>query len=108
IVIETSASGAMIPNDARLESRACRSGCCSRFASIRPPIIAASPFGSSSRYRTFMVPWPAAGGPSGLLVDELGRHAPGEVHQHVRRLDVAHDRREVALQLELALHHALD
>src|SRR5437588_418718 len=45
--------------------------------------------------------------PALLLVDELGRNRLGQVHQLVRGLDVAHDRGEVALQLQLALHHPL-
>src|SRR5438105_3082947 len=42
-----------------------------------------------------------------LLVDELGRNRLCQVDQLVRRLHVAHDRGEVALQLQLALHHPL-
>src|SRR2546423_5927194 len=45
--------------------------------------------------------------PALLLVDELGRNRLGQVHQLVRRLDITHDRGEVALQLQLALHHPL-
>src|SRR2546421_134839 len=43
-----------------------------------------------------------------LLVDELGGNARREVHQLVGGLHVADDGGQVAFQLELALHHALD
>src|SRR5687767_9405439 len=42
------------------------------------------------------------------FVRELGLDGLREVDELVRGLDVAHDRREVARELELALHHALD
>src|SRR5439155_12976093 len=51
---------------------------------------------------------PPDGCSAGRLVDELGGNAGGQVDQLVGRLHIADDGRQVALQLELPLHHALD
>src|SRR5436309_266479 len=42
------------------------------------------------------------------LVDELGGNGLRQIHELVGSLDVANDGREIALQLELPLHHPLD
>src|SRR2546430_11158559 len=84
MVIETSASGAVMPNEAGLDSRAARSGCCSRFAWISPPIMLARPFGSSSTYVTFIRGLPS--GSASRLQQDLGGQVLVEQPVPLRRL----------------------
>src|SRR5438552_8750278 len=92
----------------------------SMFASISPPSIEANALGSGSAYFTSLPfptswgRWPrrSAAGPDGgvelsVFVRPLDRDPRRAFGHLLRRLGIAHDGRQIALQLELALQHAL-
>src|ERR1700686_1018347 len=94
-----------IPTRATSASKSCLLCTFARtLASIRPPSISAKALGSSLAYSTrawscsmwFLI-----------FVGPFDRDPSRALGHLLRSLRVAHDRRQVALELELALEHAL-
>src|SRR5207245_8358799 len=120
-VTPSSMSVTQIPTLASSSSKSlCLARLVSMFASISPPSIEANALGSGSAYFTSLPfptswgRWPrrSAAGPDGgvelsVFVRPLDRDPRRAFGHLLRRLGIAHDGRTIALQLDLALQHAI-